>query len=96
MSLSGDGRTLAVTVNKGGYQSLSLIDTRSRKIAPVKNLPAGMVSGITGATFVAAPALSVGLYTLHPALPFQVVIAGCLALALWARGRMPLAEQGAV
>lgn len=46
MSLSSDGRTLAVSINKGGYFSLSLVDTRSRKITPVKNLPDGLVSNI--------------------------------------------------
>ena len=46
ISLSSDGRTLALTVNKGGYTSLSLLNTRSRKITPAKNLPDGMVGGI--------------------------------------------------
>lgn len=45
-TLSSDGRTLAFTVNEGGYNTLHLLDTRSRKIKPVKNLPKGMVGGI--------------------------------------------------
>ncbi len=44
---------------------------------------AGMVSGVTGATFVGAPALSVWLYSQMAVLPFWVIIALCLAMLPW-------------
>jgi dipeptidyl aminopeptidase/acylaminoacyl peptidase len=42
VALSADGRTLAFVVNQGGYGSIHLLDTRSRKIRRLPGLPQGI------------------------------------------------------
>jgi dipeptidyl aminopeptidase/acylaminoacyl peptidase len=51
-ALSPDGRTLAFTVNQGGYSTLYLLDTRTRKYRRVEDVPKGLISG-SGMRFAA-------------------------------------------
>ncbi len=46
LSLSGDGRTLAFTVNEGGWGTLHLLDTASRRELPKPKVPKGIVIGL--------------------------------------------------
>jgi hypothetical protein len=48
-----------------------------------QNSVAGMVTSVNGVAFIAAPALAVGLYGLSMPLPFLLVGALMLGLALW-------------
>ena len=43
--LSADGRTIAFVANEAGVSRLYLLDTRSRQIRPVPNLPIGNIGG---------------------------------------------------
>lgn len=43
--LSADGRTIAFVANEAGVSRLYLLDTRSRQIRPVPNLPVGNIGG---------------------------------------------------
>jgi len=44
IELSGDGKTLAFTVNEGGFARIHLLDTRSRKEKVAAGVPKGMAS----------------------------------------------------
>jgi len=44
--LSADGRTIAFVANEAGVSRLYLLDTRSRQIRPVANLPIGNIGGV--------------------------------------------------
>ena len=46
VAMSPDGRTLAFTTNEHGYSVLHLLDTRSGKHRPVKNVPKGIIGGL--------------------------------------------------
>jgi dipeptidyl aminopeptidase/acylaminoacyl peptidase len=46
LALSSDGRHLAFTVNEAGVGTLHVYDTRRRRAARVKGLPAGSVQGL--------------------------------------------------
>ncbi len=45
--LSPDGRRLAFVVNEAGTSRLYLLDTASRRVRPVRNIPVGLVSGLS-------------------------------------------------
>ena len=49
---------------------------------------AGVITSANGISFVLAPALGIGLYTLHPDLPFILCAGLLLALFGWARARL--------
>lgn len=59
IALSHDGRTLAFTTNEDGYSVLRLLDTRSRRITEVTDLPRGLIGGLVFAE--AAPVLGMTL-----------------------------------
>ena len=46
IELSGDGKTLAFTVNEGGIGRIHLLDTRSRKEKAIAAVPKGISSGL--------------------------------------------------
>jgi dipeptidyl aminopeptidase/acylaminoacyl peptidase len=46
LALSPDGRTLAFTVNEGGWGTLRLLDTRTRRELPKPAVPKGIVIGL--------------------------------------------------
>lgn len=46
VAMSPDGRTLAFTTNEHGYSVLHLLDTRSGKHRPVKEVPKGTIGGL--------------------------------------------------
>lgn len=59
MALSHDGRTLAFTTNEDGYSVLRLLDTRTRRVSEVSDLPRGLIGGLTFAE--SAPVLGMTL-----------------------------------
>lgn len=46
MALSPSGRTLAFTVNQGGYSVVHLLDTRTRAIRTLDGVPKGLISSL--------------------------------------------------
>jgi dipeptidyl aminopeptidase/acylaminoacyl peptidase len=46
ISLSPDGRTLALTINEDGISRLRLLDTRTRRLTVVEGLPRGVITGL--------------------------------------------------
>jgi len=50
---------------------------------------AGLITAANGISWVAAPALGMALYLVNPNLPFAVSCVLLLALAIWARSRLP-------
>ena len=50
---------------------------------------AGLITAANGISWVAAPALGMALYLVNPNLPFAVSCALLVALAIWARSRLP-------
>lgn len=50
---------------------------------------AGLITAANGISWVAAPALGMALYLVNPNLPFAVSSALLVALAIWARSRLP-------
>lgn len=46
LNISPDGRTIAFTANEAGVSRLYLMDTRSRRIRPVANVPVGNIGTI--------------------------------------------------
>ncbi len=59
IALSPDGRTLAMTVNEGGFGTLHLCDVKSGKVTPAPNVPSGIVSDLRFAR--GAPVLGLSL-----------------------------------
>src|SRR5690606_12352282 len=59
IALSHDGRTLAFTTNEDGYSVLRLLDTRSRRVTEVSDLPRGLIADLVFAD--AAPVLGMTL-----------------------------------
>jgi dipeptidyl aminopeptidase/acylaminoacyl peptidase len=47
IAISHDRRTLALSTNEDGYSVLRLLDTRSRRLSPVRNAPRGYVRSLT-------------------------------------------------
>jgi hypothetical protein len=50
---------------------------------------AGAITSANGISYVAAPALGMGLYLVNPNLPFGAGAALLVGLALWARQNLP-------
>ena len=50
---------------------------------------AGLITAANGISWVAAPALGMALYLVNPNLPFGLSSALLIALAIWARSRLP-------
>jgi MFS family permease len=50
---------------------------------------AGVITSANGISYVAAPALGMGLYLVNPNLPFGAGATLLVALSIWARGRLP-------
>lgn len=50
LALSGDGRTLAYSINEGGISQLRLLDTRSRRSIAASDLPPGVLTGLRAAS----------------------------------------------
>ena len=49
---------------------------------------AGVITSANGISFVLAPALGIGLYTLHPDVPFLICAALLVGLFMWGRRRL--------
>jgi len=50
---------------------------------------AGLITAANGISWVAAPALGMALYLVNPNLPFAASSGLLIALAIWARRRLP-------
>jgi dipeptidyl aminopeptidase/acylaminoacyl peptidase len=59
VELSADGRTLAFVINEAGSGRLYLLDTRTRRVSPVAQIPEGSVTGLKFAR--SAPVLGFSL-----------------------------------
>jgi len=46
IALSHDGRTLAFTTNEDGFSALRLLDTRTRRVTEVSDLPRGLIEDL--------------------------------------------------
>ncbi|QPQ54700.1 MFS transporter [Allosphingosinicella flava] len=60
-----------------------------------QNAVAGMVTSVNGVAYIAAPAIGVGLYGLAMPLPFLIVAALMLGLAIWASVNLHVSPRGA-
>ena len=47
MERSRDGSRLALAINEGGYSRLYVLDTKSRKLQPVANVPKGVINSFS-------------------------------------------------